>query len=251
MKRASCVSLFFTLVLTFASSGAALAQSAETPVFKDSDKWVYNVVEEKNVAGAMSSSARKWENRIVRAGSKSISVSSKPLDSNMPPREVGRGVDWSVTDNIGGKSTLTSRPYDFPLKPGKTWKLEYVVDNPDARTKFEKISKQYTVIDWVDVKVPAGTYRALKLEMEGEWAKEFNTIAPSATSAVSKGDAGSVAVAQTRNATTPKPVSGKLYQAFWYVPEIKRYVKFITEDYQSGGSLNKRITEELESAQLN
>ncbi|MFX8907116.1 hypothetical protein ABTM87_19990, partial [Acinetobacter baumannii] len=59
------------------------------------------------------------------------------------------------------------------------------------------------------------------------------------------------AVAQTISATTPKPVSGKLYQAYWFVPEIKSHVKSVIEDYQAGGALNSRTTEVLEASQLN
>ena len=229
------------------ASGAVLAQSANSPTLKDGDKWIYNATEEKNSAGAMGSSTRKWEISISRAGSRTISVATKPVDSNMPPKELSRDADWSVVQNIGGKNTMTSHPFDFPMQPGKTWKVEYVIERPDAQTKTEKISKQYTVIGWEEIKVAAGTFHALKVEMEGEWSKEFNTRGPSATSGVSTGEAGSVAVAQSLNAATPKPVSGRLYQAFWYVPEVKSHVKLIVEDYQAGGSLNKRMTENLES----
>jgi len=129
--------------------------------------------------------------------------------------------------------------------------VEYLTEAPDARTKFEKISKNYNIVGWVDVKVPAGTFRALKVEMEGEWTKEFNVIGPSASATVENGQTGSVAIAKNLKANTPKPVSGRLYQAFWYLPEIKNHVKFINEDYQSGSALNKRITTELESSHVN
>ena len=135
---------------------------------------VYNVTEEKNVSGAISSSNRKWEISISRAGSKTVAIAAKPIDSNMPPKEILRNADLSVVQNINGKNTIIGHPYDFPIKPGKTWKVEYVTEGPDARTKSEKITKNYSVLGWVDVKVPAGTFHALKVEMEGEWTKEFN-----------------------------------------------------------------------------
>ena len=250
MTKISTALRLLAFGISISISGTSYSQTSNAPVFSDGDKWVYNVTEEKNVSGAISSSNRKWENSISRTGSKTIAISAKPVDSNMPPKELSRDADWSVVQNINGKNTITSHPYDFPLKPGKTWKVEYVTEGPDARTKFEKITKNYNVIGWVDVKVPAGTFHALKVEMEGVWTKEFNEVGPSASATVANGQAGSVAVAQNLKASTPKPVSGRLYQAFWYLPEIKTHAKLIVEDYQSGGALNKRITEELESSQV-
>lgn len=243
-------STILCLILYVSSAGLCFAQSVNGAALKEGDRWAYAVTEEKNTNGLMASSTRKWEISVTRAGSKSIVISAKPADSNLPPKETARDVDWSVSQNLSGKITQTNHPYDFPMKPGKTWKLEFTNDNPDARTKLEKVSKQYTVIGWVDVKVPAGTFRALKVEMEGEWYKEYNAVGPAASSAISNTQAGSVAVAQTLKGGTPKPTSGRLYQAYWYVPEIKTHVKSIIEDYQSGGLLNRRMTEELESYQV-
>jgi hypothetical protein len=46
---------------------------------------------------------------------------------------------------------------------------------------------------------------------------------------------------------TPQTATGRLYKAFWYVPEIKRYVKSVEEYYNAGGVRNERYTEELDS----
>ena len=223
--------------------------SAETtvPTFKEGDKWIYSVTEAKNTNGLMSSTSRKWENVITRAGSHTISVSVKTTDSNLPPKELSRNVDWSATSSMNGESTVTSKPYDFPLKENKTWKIEYFNSNVDAKVKSEKITKQYTVIGWEDITVPAGTFHAIKVEMEGDWHIDYAPVGATAVSAVTSNQSGSTGVVKTQNAGTPKPVTGKLYAPFWYVPEIKTHVKVIDEDYQAGGALNKRVVEELES----
>ena len=244
----SLIGAFFTI---FMCNGATIAQSVDGPVIKDGDTWVYSVVEEKASAAGITSRTREWENTVARAGAKTLSITTKPLDTTDLPREVVRNADWSIVANVNGQLTLTSHPYDFPLKPGKEWQVDFATNSPDARTKVEKITKHYTVIGWTDIKVPAGTFHALKVEVEGEWFKEFNEIGPSATSTVAKQQGNSVAMAQTQQASTPKPVSGKLYQAYWYVPEIRSHVKLILEDYQSGGALNNRHTEVLESVHVN
>jgi len=217
------------------------------PVFKEGDKWIFSVTEAKNTNGVMSSTNHKWENSVTRAGSHSFTLSAKTTDSNLPPKELSRNSDWGVTSSVNGESIVISKPYDFPLKDGKSWKIEYTMNNPDAKVRSEKISKQYTVIGWEDITVPAGKFHALKVEMEGDWHKEFAPVGPSAVSSASSNANGSVGVVKTQNAGTPNPASGKLYQAFWYVPEIKNHVKAIFEDYQAGGALNRRTTEELES----
>jgi len=251
MKKNMTMIRFFAGSMLLLATATSFAQTATAPTLSDGDKWIYDVTEEKNVAGAISALKQKWDVEISRAGAKTMAVSAKPIDSNMPPKELLRNADWSVAQNINGKNTTTSHPYDFPIKPGKTWKVEYVTENPDPRVKVQKITKNYTVVGWVDIKVPAGTFHALKVEMEGEWSKEYNTVGPSATSTVANGAAGSVAIAATRKPSTPQPTSGRLYDAFWYVPEMKTHVKLIVEDYQAGGTLNRRVTEELATSQVN
>ena len=50
--------------------------------------------------------------------------------------------------------------------------------------------------------------------------------------------------------TTDRTVAGRTYKAFWYVPEVRRWVKSVEEYYGSGGVRNERYTDELESFQL-
>jgi hypothetical protein len=51
--------------------------------------------------------------------------------------------------------------------------------------------------------------------------------------------------------TTTTQVTGRLYKAFWYVPEIGRWVKSVEEYYGSNGVRNERYTSELESFKRN
>jgi hypothetical protein len=95
------------------------------------------------------------------------------------------------------------------------------------------------------VEVPAGKFKALKIEADGSWSGE---IAPktTATIATQAGAQGTTAVAQTANITA-ETVTGRLYQAYWYAPEVKREVKSVEENYDTNGVRNARFTNELES----
>jgi hypothetical protein len=44
--------------------------------------------------------------------------------------------------------------------------------------------------------------------------------------------------------------SGRTYKAFWYVPEVRRWVKSVEEYYASSGVRNEKYTGELESFNL-
>jgi hypothetical protein len=226
---------------------SVFAQPVTSPSLHEGDKWIYNVTEEINISGVMQSSNKKWINTVSRVGSKSFSLSSKPLDSNLPPKEFFRNLDWSSETNMAGSTTLVSRPYSFPMQPGKTWDIEYTENNLNERIKLAKTKKEYTVINWEQITVPAGKFKALKIEMNGKWFNEFNTIAPSASALASNNQNGSISIAKTTKEIAPQPTTGNLYQAIWYVPELNSYAKIIIEDYRSDGQLNKRHIEELDS----
>ncbi|HEY8100176.1 MAG TPA: hypothetical protein VIF82_05445 [Burkholderiaceae bacterium] len=223
------------------------AQTVDHPNLKEGDRWVYNVRFEENKAGVMSTTARKWETSISRVGLTTMTLARKPVDSNLPPTEVGLNADWSATRSLNGKNTVTDRPFDFPMQQGKTWKIETVEEKPDPQSKTQKITLQYTVVGWEDVKVPAGTFKALKIEAEGEWAKEFEPRGASTNSAANTAPTGATIVMHSQAPFTPPPVSGRLYKAYWYVPAVKSFVKTINEDQNASGILHKRTTQELES----
>lgn len=238
------LSIFIFLII---AAEQVSAQSVDAPSMQEGDKWIYNVTEEINSSGVIQSSSKEWINTISLAGSKSITLTSKPIDSNLPSKEFIRNIDWSIENSLAGKPTITSKPYSFPMESKKAWTIEFIEQNPNQKVKLAKITKEYTVIGWEAVTVPAGTYKAIEVEMNGDWYVEFNTIAPTSATAATSGESGATAVARTTAAATPPPASGRLYQAYWYAPELKSHIKLVGEEYNAGGQLNKRHIEELDS----
>jgi hypothetical protein len=47
--------------------------------------------------------------------------------------------------------------------------------------------------------------------------------------------------------TAERQVTGRLYKAFWYAPEVKRWVKSVEEHYSNGGVRDERYTQKLAS----
>ena len=69
----------------------------------------------------------------------------------------------------------------------------------------------------------------------------------SATTGALSTRTGTTVVVQTRKATPGRGNRRLLYKAFWYVPEIGRWVKSDEEYYGSNGTRTQRFSSELES----
>ncbi|WLI90114.1 hypothetical protein Q4S45_03040 [Massilia sp. R2A-15] len=237
----------------FACGTSALlhAQTLERPLIKEGDRWVYSVRSEEPKGGILTASTRKFEGAVTRVGSHAFILARKATDSNLPAREVNMNLDWSVSRIVSGKDVVTGLPFDFPLKPGRTWDTDSADQHPNPLVKTLRNKQHYTVLGWEQVTVPAGTFKALKIEMEGEWSKEFEPQGASATSAVQNGPNGASIAMHSQGARTPDPTSGRLYKLTWYVPEVKREVKMLSEDYDQYGAVQHRTTAELDSFSVN
>lgn len=236
-------SLWLRAALVLASAGAMAQSAVESPPVKVGDTWTYRMTTEKGTNGWTQT---RDDIAVSRVTQSTIFFNVKPSGSTQPPRETFAGNDWSRSRDIDGKETVVSRPFQFPMSQGKSWEVTFTETHPnDKNHKSEKIDNKYTVVGWEMVEVPAGKFRALKIEAEGHWQAE---LAPgqTVTQGAQSNAAGTTLATEVRNVTAGA-TSGRLYRAYWYVPEIKRWVKSVEEDYSSGGVRNARFTQELES----
>src|ERR1039457_1937421 len=220
----------------------AVAGSIDLPNVKPGDRWVCKSVTESGRNGWIE---KHKEFTVIRNTPTSVLLSIKEVGSKLPPHEQLVGSDWSVFKNINGEEVIVSRPFKFPLDQGKTWEIDYTEDHPSKERKNQRIHLVYRVVGWEDLEVPAGKFKAMKIEAEGNWKAE---IEPSvgATASTKAGPSGSTTIVQT-NKALPKSVTGRIYKAFWYEPSVKRFVKIIEEDFNVQGARNGRFTMELES----
>lgn len=222
---------------------AAAADKLDAPQVRAGDTWAYRITEEK---GSNGWSQVHVDLSVTRATGSSIYFTVKQNGSTQPPREVFRGSDWSTTRDVNGKETVVERPLIFPLAAGKEWKVDFTENNPPGKNfSTESVTDDYRVVGYESVEVPAGKFQALKIEAEGHWTAQV-AAGQTITQAAHSDGGGASAASRVQN-TTPHEVSGRLYKAFWYAPEVKRWVKSIEEDYSSGGVRNGRRTSELES----
>jgi len=221
---------------------SASAQSLDRPNVRQGDAWVYRATVEKGPSG--------WnqvhnEITVTRVTASSIYFTVKQSGSTQAGREVYAQSDWARVRDVNGRETVVNRPLDFPLAAGKSWKVSFEEQNPNSHFKSEKWDYKFTVVGYEDVQVPAGTFHALKVEAEGTWSAQ---VAPG--QAVVQGgesNAGGTTLSTQTHKTVEHEVSGRLYKAYWYAPDVKRWVRSVEEDYSSGGVRNERVTDELES----
>ena len=222
----------------------AVAQPLAAPAVKPGDAWVYSETSD----GRDGWRQIRVERVVLRAGPSGIVTSNRPVGSSQPPTERLAGADWSLFRSVNGRETVVNRPLVFPLAPGKTWEVEVTEEQPNRQLGRRHIRHAYRAVGWEEVTVPAGTFRALKIEAEGQWT---TTTAPATVAATgTRLDAqGARTVMQTgpvRAATS----TGRAYKAFWYVPAVRRWVRAVEESYDSSGGKDDRLTVELESYRL-
>lgn len=222
-----------------------LAQSVDRPILKPGDTWTYKLTTEK--------STTDWTQShevftVSRATQSSIYFQSKQEGSTQPPRELVTGIDWSRVRDVNGKETVVNRPLAFPLAVGKTWELDYTEQHPNKAHKTETFHSKYTVIGYESIQVPAGTFNAVKIEAEGRWEAEIEPN-QSAQATIQASQNGTVSIAQV-NKTLATTATGRSYKAFWYAPEVKRFVRSEEEYFNNSGVRTERYTSELESFAL-
>ena len=219
----------------------ARAQAVPAPVVAANDTWTYESTTE---IGANFRQTRE-EVTVDHAGQGLIAVTDRTLGSNAAAHQAVTNADWSRVRSVNGKQTVVNQPFQFPLRVGKSWTTEYSEDNPNREHSNEHFRSPYKVIGWVDVTVPAGNFHALKVEAEGEWRA---TVGPAvAAGAVARVDRlGATTVTQTTR-IGPSTASGRTYKAFWYVPEVKRWVRSVEEYYSAGGQRTSSYKAELVS----
>ena len=234
----------FTVLLTF--SIAAAAEQIDLPRVKAGDTWTYQRT--IDVQRKTEWSQKHYESTVVRASAANILITTQEKGSKKPPFEMMVRSDWSRFRSLSGEEVVVEKPLNFPLYEGKTWELTFKQDRPNENYKYVQNTIKYTAMGWEDVEVPAGKFKALKIEGEGNWKGE---TAPTsgAVAGAKVTESGSAIVMQSQK-NIPQMQTGRLYKAYWYVPSTKIYVKSIDESYTTSGMLHRRTTEELESYKI-
>ena len=198
---------------------ALCAAQADAPVpipeVKPGDWWVYQRMDYDD-----DKPRGRYEMRVVFSGRGVIQVVNTQGDHD-------KEVDVTFTSEWNGVSMQGRVFYPhtgllkFPLQVGASYKSVYEVVQTKSRAS-SKDEKEVKVVGWENITVPAGKFRALKIVAEGTFRR------------------------------LDSPNSGSSRNVIWYVPEVKRWVKMISEIRpigqgrgRGGGSRGEHVGEEL------
>ena len=192
--------LFLAATLFFA---AAHAQDAvPRPDVKPGDSWTYRRVEYETSkdTGVFVSEVTFANDRVIQivghrqGGEKEVDVTFT--------------AEWNqVSSANSGIFEPHQDLFRFPLRPGNTHEARYEVRFPQQGAYQVRHERKVTVRGWEEVAVPAGRFRALRVESEGTFQR------------------------------VDRSLSGTVKEVMWYAPEVKRYVKWTFENSNFRGRL--------------
>ena len=197
-----------SLCVAFAVPAADETAPVPKPDVKVGDSWTYRVTTyASNVP-----QAQRAETRVTFA-SADVIVTVDRWDGGQE-RDSQFTAEWNaVSLGSGAVYDRPNRQYKFPLTVGESFPYSHETSfrGSPARSKSEGTVK---VVGWEDVVVPAGRFRALKIEARGAYQRlDIRQGAPQRTD-------------------------------IWYAPAVKRLVKLVYEDGPPGRDPeNKRMLE--------
>jgi hypothetical protein len=195
-------------------SASLIAAADEPPVarpdVKAGDRWTYRWGDARQ-----KQEPTVYELEVTFVGPKAIKAigaiepSGRDVDTTWTP-------DWNVvTDRRSGSYYPDNGLLRFPLAPGAAYSSEFEIVRPRLKAFRVRIRIDVKVIGWEDIRVPAGKFRALKVEAPGTYQR------------------------------LDIPAAGRVRYDLWYAPKAKRWVKFKFTSTDSHGQPEREETEEL------
>jgi hypothetical protein len=181
--------VFTKLAVCVLFTTSAIAQDApnlERPDVKPGDTWTYRFTA-KDVINETSQV-------VITVDDSTITTETKrSADGAITKVDYPR--DWAANSN-------TFKVFSFPLEVGKKWNSKRSYSTAQCGSMIDDLSAE--VKGWEDVVVPAGKFRALRIEHNGTYQ-------------------------------SAQCGSGTKQHWYWYVPNVKRHVKYEQHVYPPGG----------------
>lgn len=231
------------VLLACVPARAADPRGVGAPAFRPGDSWVFEETLEKGQNGfdqrIMDLTIERVDDETMEVGVKRDGAPGNYIDQMV-------GKDWSKRQVIDGQERTTLRPFKFPLDPGQTWSVDFTDRTRRGQVLANRVERNYRATGWEDVTVPAGTYRAMKIEAQGTdtLVADIPSTAVSGAAASPSGGATTVSHAQHGGRQTiVRQIRAELY----YVPPIKDFVKVVEEQFNTDNVRISRHTTTLVS----
>jgi hypothetical protein len=207
-KRAALAALFASLALFSVAAAARPDAPVAQPEVKVGERWTY-----RRMNYRMGRPAGVYEIRVVFAERGVIQVvgTGKGSDQEIDTTYTAEWNAVSTRNRIFVPHTGWLR---FPLQVGNVYEAVFEARMPKKGDAHSRQQRTVKVLGWEDVVVPAGRFRALKIESAGPYQR------------------------------LDKPVAGRARNVIWYAPEVKRWVKLELE-ITTGRGLVEHSGEEL------
>jgi hypothetical protein len=156
-SRASIRTLLAAALL---AASAPLAAQVPAPALKAGESWTYRMVNDYNrqVTGT-------WTREVtgVAGGGIGIATRAGTVSSEAVYRAPGTLASGELGDRARGSMEPPVQLLPFPLAEGQTWSQKVVRTDPASSERREMLVRG-RVRGWETVKVPAGEFKALKVE---------------------------------------------------------------------------------------
>jgi len=182
----------------FLLSGLCAAQApapVAKPEVKVDDRWVYRLTDKRRKPPSMI-----YEMRVSFVDARAIHAvverqgGKREGDATWTP-------EWNaVVAPDEGVVEVEKGMFQFPLSPGQQYPAAWEMRRPRAGAFHVRHERRVTIVGWEDVEVPAGRFRALKIQADGHF-RRFDKVA-----------------------------SDEARNTFWYAPQVKRWVKSVYQD---------------------
>jgi hypothetical protein len=186
--------------------GSACGAQTEVakPEVKVDDRWVYRHTDKRRKPASAI-----YELRVSFVDSRAIHAvveqqgRRRETDATWTP-------EWNVVVAPDeGVVEVEKGMFQFPLAPGRQYSAAWEMRRPRAGAFHVRHERKVNVVGWEDIEVPAGKFRALKVQADGHF-RRFDRLA-----------------------------SDEARNTYWYVPQVKRWVKHVYQD------VNLEVVEEL------
>jgi len=206
------------LAATAACSSIPLDQApVGPPPLSVGDRWTTRIVDlwKNEVIETFEHTVASIDGNSVLLERKTLSHAGHPPG---PGTDRADGATWTVLAPgiVEGREVTLS----FPLFIGKTWDYEYKTRDASGDTTLQ--SRSARVEAWELVTVPAGTFKALKVVVDGRWR------------------------ASIRDAV----YTGKVNETLWYAPDAKHWVKHEYTDRGHEGRITEQRRYDLMQVEL-
>ena len=182
------------VALSFVGVCYAQADAVPRPQVKPGDHWTYRRIdyETQRRGSAFTETVTFANQRIIEiVGDRRRD--DKEIDTTYT-------AEWNlISSRNSGIFEPDQELFKFPLRPGDAHDARYEVRFPRQGAYEVRHARHVKVVGWEEVSVPAGKFRALRIESQGTFER------------------------------VDKSLSGTAKDIMWYVPEVKRYVKWTFE----------------------